>query len=277
MPNLRSSASQSSSTIDSHDRVNTTQDNETSLLNRIDGVVQRAVEKAMEKERSRIHDEFEKCEQKLRDLIDQKLGCLHDLEVSVDKKIRQLHDFQKSIDSDREKVSEVTRDLHDLQQYSRRNNIRIFGIPEKPEEDTDALVCGVAEKIGAHITTRDIDRSHRVGRRTPQPTNDTSRDNSYAAVAGSPKDNSPRPIIVKLISYKSKLAFIRNRRLLKGSGVVVAEDLTKMNAKLLSDTFHHEKVCSAWSTDGRIFATIKTTNGREMRKLITSHKTLSNL
>ena len=227
MPNLRSSKGQAA---DESDCVNQAADNETSLLNRIDEVVQKAVEQAMERERAKMNEEIEKREQKLTELIERKLGNLHDLEVAIDEKIKQLTESQQAIVNNEVKVDELTRDLDDLQQYSRRNNIRIFGIPEKHDEDTDALVCGVAERIGARISSQDIDRSHRVGKRMPLP----SQDPSYASAVqnGQSGQNPPRPIIVKLVSYKSKLAFIRNRRQLKGSKVVVAEDLTRKKATL---------------------------------------------
>ena len=70
---------------------------------------------------------------------------------------------------------------------------------------------------------------------------------------------------------------MKNRRKLKGSGIVVAEDLTKQNGELLHKTSKHKKVNSAWSMDGRIFAAVKSTNGRETRKLITSLEDLENL
>ena len=278
MPNLRSTKGQAAAETDCENlATDNAIVNDTNLLNRIDEVVQKAVEKAMERERAKMNEELEKREQKLTALIEQKLGTLHDLEVSIDEKIEQLKESQQTIENNKVKVAELTRDLDDLQQYSRRNNIRVFGIPEKPDEETDALVCSIAERIGVGITTQDIDRSHRVGRREPQPSQ--PRPPSYASAARSNQStqNPPRPIIVKFISHKAKLAFIRNRRKLKGSKVVVAEDLTKKKATLLSQTSRNEKVSTAWTTDGRIFAMIKTTNGREMRKLITSEETLSNL
>ena len=83
----------------------------------------------MERERAKMNEELEKREQKLTALIEQKLGTLHDLEVSIDEKIEQLKESQQTIENNKVKVAELTRD--DLQQYSRRNNIRVFGILEK--------------------------------------------------------------------------------------------------------------------------------------------------
>ena len=132
MPNLRSSSTQSS-TKD----VNSPLDNvnDTNLLDRIDDVVQKAVEKAMERERLRMKEEMDKREERLTELIEHKLGLLHDLEISIDSKMRQLEEVHRSVEKGEEKVSALSRNLHNLQQYSRRNNVRIFGVPEKAEEN----------------------------------------------------------------------------------------------------------------------------------------------
>lgn len=49
-------------------------------------------------------------------------------------------------------------------QYSRRNSVRISGIPEKKDESTDQIVLSISESIGAYLNIDEIDRSHRVGR-----------------------------------------------------------------------------------------------------------------
>ena len=96
---------------------------------------------------------------------------------------------------------EVTeKQLNDLEQYTRRNSIRIFGIREQSNEDTDQIVVDLAnEKLGFQLTKRDIDHSHRVQQKDPR---------------------KPKPIIVKLCSYKDKTSFMRNKKKLKGSGTV---------------------------------------------------------
>ena len=160
-----------------------------------------------------MNEELEKREQKLTELIEQKLGTLHDLEVKIDPKIELLKDSQQTIENNKVKVAELTRDLDDLQQYSRRNNIRVFGIPEKPDEETDALVCSIAERIGVRITSQDIDRSHRVVKRVPLP----SQPPSYASAARSDQTslNPPLPIIVKFISQSQNWHSYETDRSLK--------------------------------------------------------------
>ena len=63
--------------------------------------------------------------------------------------------------------------LDDLEQYTRRTNIRIYGIPESnvenggPREDTDNLAMNfVKEELGVGLKPEDISRSHRVGKRS---------------------------------------------------------------------------------------------------------------
>ena len=133
----------------------------------------------------------------------------------------------------------------------------------------------MASRIGIHLAAEDIDRSHRIAKRTEQ----RSQNTTYAGAAqqNGSSTKKPSPIIVKFTSYKHKQKFIQNRRKLKGTGTVIIEDLTKRNGELLSQTSKNKKVSASWSMDGRIFAMVKSTNGNETRKLITSLSDLRSL
>lgn len=52
-------------------------------------------------------------------------------------------------------------DLDQLEQYSRRNSIRITGIPEKEGENTDNLIKELVGKMNIPISETDLDLSHR--------------------------------------------------------------------------------------------------------------------
>ena len=79
------------------------------------------------------------------------------------------------------------------EQYSRRNCLRISGIPESDDEDTDSIVLAIATECDANIDIADIDRSHRLGK-IKHPSDK--------------HDNKPvklhRDIIVKFTSYRSR-------------------------------------------------------------------------
>ena len=63
-------------------------------------------------------------------------------------------------------------------QYSRRENIRVFGVAETADELTNDVIVKVAADMGVVITERDISVSHRIGKNT---------------------GSKPRPIIAKFV------------------------------------------------------------------------------
>ncbi|XP_070180356.1 uncharacterized protein [Littorina saxatilis] len=116
------------------------------------------------------------------------------LAVEVRKEIADLRVILAAKDKE---IIQLREQFDDLEQYSRRNCIRISPIPELESENTDNIVKIVAKSIGVDLKDVDIDRSHRVGRK-PAP--------------GQP---SQRPIIVKLTSYRSKVTLMMARRNLR--------------------------------------------------------------
>ena len=124
------------------------------------------------------------------------------------------------------------------EQYSRRNCLRIAGVPENQSENTDVYVIDFTRAIDAEVTLDDIERSHRVGKRR-----DSGR---------------PRDIIVKFSSYRARRKVYGARTKTKDSGyrgVYINEDLTKSRNMLLMKARNMVKtkhIHSAWSSDGTI-------------------------
>ena len=201
----------------------------------------------------------EKCDQ-MRQQIEKNESAILDMEKLMEKREKEIKKLNDDLDSQRQSSAGLERDLDLLQQYTRRNSVRIFGVPEPatPSEDTDDIAVKLAkEKLGFELDRRDIDRSHRVHQKN--------------------KDK-PRPILVKLSSYKHKDKFMKNKKKLKGSGISIQEDLTSKTHKLLMMTSRHPKVNAAWTLDGTIFAAIQTTDGKNtMKKRIFREHDLANL
>lgn len=136
---------------------------------------------------------------------------------------------------------DFNRKTDELEQYQRRENIRIFGIPEIRGENTDHLVLSVFNKkvgeggleLGMH--ERDISRSHRIG---PPPTLD--------------KLCPPRPIIVRLASYRQRDMIFRNKRFLRGTDIVIREDLTATRRQVLNEAIVKMGKKNVWTQDGII-------------------------
>ncbi|XP_071095336.1 uncharacterized protein [Haliotis cracherodii] len=125
----------------------------------------------------------------------------------------------------------------DLEQYSRRNSLRISGLPESKEENTEALVMEVLRDLHPDLTASDIDRCHRVGKKNM---------------------DRNRQVIVKFVSYRNRHKVISNRRMLRQnrSSVYINEDLTKHRSKLFKltrDLKAKHLISSTWTYDGRVY------------------------
>lgn len=141
-----------------------------------------------------------------------------------------------------ERVAKLEIRADVAEQYSRRNCLRIAGVPENEAEDTDAYMIDLSKAIGAEVTLSDIERSHRVGKPSTV-THHSSR---------------PRDIIVKFSSYRTRRKVYGARTSTKTSGyngVYINEDLTKPRNKLLLKArkmVKDKRLKSAWSSDGNI-------------------------
>ncbi|KAJ4448744.1 hypothetical protein ANN_00135 [Periplaneta americana] len=134
-------------------------------------------------------------------------AVVSELQRSIDFNSEVIQDLKQTIEQRDRKIGELERKVDDLEQYQRRQCVRIFGIEEEVGENTDKLVVELATNIGVELKVEDIDRSHRVGRTT--------------------SDGRPRPIIVKFCSYRKRSEVFFNKKRLKGSGMTLREDLTK--------------------------------------------------
>ena len=111
---------------------------------------------------------------------------LTELQKSVEFVSKSFDDFKKDIDNVKSLTTQLKQDneslqgqlqatqreltvtreeLNELQQYSRRNNIEISGIPQHEGENTDDIVMKIAGAVGVKVTPEDIDISHRLPRR----------------------------------------------------------------------------------------------------------------
>jgi hypothetical protein len=114
----------------------------------------------------------------------------------------------------------------------------------------DETVLMLNQKLGTHIETRDIDVAHRLGK--------------YA-------QHKCRPVIVKFVRRQTKIEIMKRAKLLKGTGIYINEDLTKINAEVLASLRlkEPELVEKAWSRDGKLFVRYR---GQERNEQVTFDK-----
>ena len=145
---------------------------------------------------------------------------------------------EKENESLRTRVAFLEAKSDAAEQYSRRNCLRIAGVPENATENTDTYVVELARAIEADVSIDDIERSHRVG-----------KPRSFGR---------PRDMIVKFVSYRVRRRVYGARTKTKDKGyrgVYINEDLTKPRSRLLLKARKMVKLgqlASAWSSDGTI-------------------------
>ena len=121
---------------------------------------------------------------------------------SLEEKVDEIYDYQ--IDPD-----EVEKKLTDLEDRSRRNNLRIDGVAEENGETWDDCERKVKEIIMDKLELENdiiIERAHRT------------KKSKYG------KKDQPRTIVCKLLSYKDKVKVLQNCKKLKGSHIYINED-----------------------------------------------------
>ena len=137
--------------------------------------------------------------------------------------------------------------INDLEQYGRRNNLKISGLPESEGDETaemttETVINKLNGVIGSlNLKREDIDIAHRLGpkrkRRWGQET------------------APPRRVIIKFNSRIKRDSILRNRKLFKGTDMFVNEDLTQINQNVLACVRKKmpDEVKQSWSINGRIF------------------------
>ena len=129
-----------------------------------------------------------------------------------------------------------------MEQYSRRDNVVLRGVPDSEGEVTNTLVINVAKTAGVTVTENDLSTSHRMGK--PQP-------------------NKTRPIIARFVRRDLRTHLLRNKKKLKDAkdevmkNVMVGEHLSPGRAKLLQVVKKGETIDKVWTIDGNIHCTTR--------------------
>jgi hypothetical protein len=145
-----------------------------------------------------------------------------------------------------EKMMAVIRNLSyendRLQQYSRRESVRVFGIPTEAGESAESVeekAMRVFKDAGMEMKKEDIAVAHRVGK----------------------ENKGSKPILVKFVSRRTRNEVMRAKKSLKGKqaykNVYINDDITPLRSRLLGYVKKLEVVHRAWTVDGRIYCALK--------------------
>lgn len=161
------------------------------------------------------------------------------LKMDITAKETEINTLKRKVKDLEKSVSAVDKVQEEQEQYSRRESLRVYGLPETTNEKTDEVVREfVKERLNVELTSSDIARSHRI---TPKP-----RPGSTA------RSENPKPIIVKFNTYNTRQAVFEAKSRLRGTRIFIQEDLTSHRRGLLNAAKQKSSVKRVWTNDGKI-------------------------
>ena len=160
--------------------------------------------------------------------------------AKLDKLETENRQLKEQIQSQDKCLQNLSNKYNGLDQYLRSKTVRIYGIKEQKNENLYQVVEELIEKkLDVKINGK-IENCYRPGKID---------------------DKKMRPIVVHFAYLEDKKLVYGNKRKLKGKAIVIREDLTQENVKILK--FSIEKINKKgkiWTSDGRIFATLNDGN-----------------
>ena len=171
------------------------------------------------------------------------------------KKQKEFDEFKKVI---MDENVELRNQVDNASQYTRRDNIKIVGIPVTENEDVSKIVIAVAKHNGVNLEEKDISIAHRIN------TKDDREDPTEVNTQGR-KKKIPS-IICRLVNRTKKAEIIDTKRQIKMKPdapypeAAIYEDVTPLRSRMLfalrnkMESDGKKKFKFVWTRDGRICA-----------------------
>ena len=170
------------------------------------------------------------------------------LKAEVSELRGREEELQTQLAETRAMAELADRRSEDVEIYSRRNNLRVFGVGEKSNQDgqeESAAQCEAKvlslfrDQLRVPIDPKELEAVHRVGKRGAPATHSVEK---------------PRPIIIRFLSCKTRDRILYSRRKLRGTKQLIVEDLTPLLCKTKDCS-----VCErAWTKNGKVWMVTKT-------------------
>ncbi|CAH1173853.1 unnamed protein product [Phaedon cochleariae] len=185
--------------------------------------------------------------------------CTNFAEKYDSKIVKKLDLISESFEKLNETVNSNTKYIKNIEgriaimdQYAKRNTLRIYGVEEVANEVVLKTVATfIKSKLNIACSSADIDCAFRVGK--------------------DEKDSTKvRPILVNFVNNWKRTEIFRAKKLLKGSEFSIYEDLTKKNYELLIAAKKKYGNSQVWSAGGkiRVLHNTKTVTLNDMNDLL---------
>lgn len=165
---------------------------------------------------------------------DDKIACL-EAEVEELKTMINKDSFKNSVDNQRT----LEQKVDNVQQNQKINNLRLIGVVESKTEDLNKKVSDILkDKMNTNLNPTDLKAAYRVGQS---------------------KNGRPRHIIITFSDNKTKMDIYMKKKYLKGTGVIVKEDLIPSRLNAVQEASEKYGFKNVWTLNGIVFA--KTNKG----------------
>jgi hypothetical protein len=184
------------------------------------------IEKKMNEEVTKLKEENKKLSQENKEL-----------QREIRNQDQALNEMNNRIEVNERMTKSAMSKANFNEQYSRKNNIKFYGVPENKGEELLQTVNTVLDEVGEKIEKSDVLAMHRIPG----------------------KKDQPRPIIVKLRSSEAKAAVMKKRSDIKkltsenDDKIKVSDDVTQDNAALISRLLQDHRISAAWYFNGSIY------------------------
>ncbi|KAK9892931.1 hypothetical protein WA026_022801 [Henosepilachna vigintioctopunctata] len=149
----------------------------------------------------------------------------------------QVSELQGQVASNQEEIRELKMKLNYFEQNHKLKQLRLYGLREETDENLSKRVQETLSKV------------MKIG--------EIPIENCYRMKIRSNNDQKPRPLVIQFTSIKTRNEVFYRKKLLKGSALVITEELTKSNYELLQLGKVKFGMKDAWSREGKIFVKLK--------------------
>lgn len=149
---------------------------------------------------------------------------------------KKMDDLEEALREERAEKEKMKEHFDELDQANRLAALRIFNMSEKLNEDTKEEVIKIINgKMGLSVSRNDIQVCHRVGKKI---------------------DAKSRGIYLKLNSCELKQNIYTKKKFLKGTGIIIREDLTNSRVELFHQAISKYGLKQVWTDRGRIYVNV---------------------
>ena len=224
-------------------------DNLKKVTDKCEGINERC--NRLESDNEKVNDHVKNVVMNMNDLC-QETKEMKDENGILSEKVEEL----------RGELERMNSEVDRLEEFSRRDNLRMFGVASISGEgregydECSAAVCSALNGIAGERewTERDIARAHRMGQ---------------------PRAGEPRPMIVKFTQWRDKMRLLTDKALrerLERRGVRVANDLTRRQMDMVSQAKREGK--AAYFVKGKMTIGPKRADPRTFSHVVAGHDTL---